>query len=36
MVLVHTIDDGQIRHERRFYDFSGLLIRLGILKVKPG
>jgi len=36
MVLIHTIDDGQISHERRFYDFSGLLIRLGILKVKPG
>ncbi len=36
MVLVHTIEHHEIVHERRFYDFSGLLIRLGVLKVKPG
>lgn len=36
MVLVHTIEEQRIVHERRFYDFSGLLIRLGVLKVKPG
>lgn len=34
-VFIHTIEDGQITHERRFYDFSGFLIRVGILKVKP-
>lgn len=29
------IADGEIQHERRVYDFSGLLIKLGVLKVKP-
>ena len=24
-----------VAHERRIYDFSGLLIKLGVLKVKP-
>ena len=29
------IADGEIVDERRIYDFSGLLIKLGVLKVKP-
>ena len=36
MVWVQKIQDGLIVHERRLYDFSGLLIQLGVLKVKPG
>ena len=36
MVWIQKIQDGLIVHERRLYDFSGLLIQLGVLKVKPG
>jgi hypothetical protein len=28
--------DGLIAHERRVYDFTGLLIQLGVLRSKPG
>ena len=35
LVYLHTLADGLIKHERRVYDFSGVLIRLGVLKVKP-
>jgi len=35
-VLVFTLDDGgRIVHERRIYDFSTLLIQIGVLKAKP-
>lgn len=34
-VFLWQLDGGQIAHERRVYDFSGLLIKLGVLKVKP-
>ena len=27
--------DDHILHERRIYDFTGLLVKLGVLKVKP-
>jgi hypothetical protein len=27
--------DGLIVHERRYYDFTGLLIQLGVLRGKP-
>ncbi len=30
-----TLGDDHIVRERRIYDFTGLLIKLGILKVKP-
>ena len=36
LVYLHTLGEHQITHERRLYDFSGVLIRLGVLKVKPG
>ncbi len=36
LVYLHTLGEHQITHERRIYDFSGVLIRLGVLKVKPG
>ena len=33
--LFHTMRDGLIVHERRVYDFTGLLIQVGLLKAKP-
>ena len=30
-----TIRDEQIVHERRVYDFTGLLVQIGVLKAKP-
>jgi hypothetical protein len=27
--------DGKIQHERRVYDFTGLMVQLGVLKAKP-
>jgi steroid delta-isomerase-like uncharacterized protein len=32
--LIHRIEDGLIAEERRIYDFTALLMQLGILKVK--
>jgi steroid delta-isomerase-like uncharacterized protein len=34
-MLLFEMKDGLIAHERRYYDFTGLLIQLGILKGKP-
>lgn len=34
-VLLFEMTDGLIAHERRYYDFTGLLIQLGILRGKP-
>jgi steroid delta-isomerase-like uncharacterized protein len=34
-VRLMEMRDGLIAHERRYYDFTGLLIQLGILKSKP-
>jgi len=35
MVIVCTIKDGLITHERRIYDFTGMLVQIGVLKAKP-
>jgi len=35
MVFLFVIKDGKIHHERRVYDFTGLMIQLGVLKAKP-
>jgi hypothetical protein len=35
-VRLFTMRDGRIAHERRHYDFTGLLMQIGILKTKPG
>jgi steroid delta-isomerase-like uncharacterized protein len=35
-VLLFRFADGLIAHEERVYDFSGLLIQIGVLKAKPG
>lgn len=34
-VLMCTMRDGQIAHERRIYDFTGFLLEIGALKAKP-
>jgi steroid delta-isomerase-like uncharacterized protein len=34
-VRLFELRDGRIAHERRYYDFTGLLIQLGVLKSKP-
>jgi predicted ester cyclase len=34
-VLIYDIEDGMIVRERRVYDFTGMLIQLGVLRSKP-
>jgi steroid delta-isomerase-like uncharacterized protein len=34
-VRLFRMKDDRIHHERRYYDFTGLLIQLGVLKSKP-
>ena len=34
-VLIFDIEDGQIKREKRIYDFTGMLIQLGVLRGKP-
>jgi steroid delta-isomerase-like uncharacterized protein len=34
MVILSTVDGEAIRHERRIYDFTGMLIQIGVLKAK--
>ena len=35
-VFVFTLENGQIVREQRVYDFTGMLVQIGVLKVKPG
>jgi steroid delta-isomerase-like uncharacterized protein len=35
MVIVCQVADGLITHERRIYDFTGMLVQIGVLKAKP-
>src|SRR5262249_53759777 len=34
--VLYDVQDGRIARERRIYDFTGLLIQIGVLKAKPG
>jgi predicted ester cyclase len=34
-VLLMHMQNGLIAHERRVYDFTGLLVQIGVLKSKP-
>lgn len=34
-VLIYDVEDGLIKRERRVYDFTGMLIQLGVLRGKP-
>jgi steroid delta-isomerase-like uncharacterized protein len=33
--LMEMDDQGLIKHDRRIYDFTGLLVRVGVLRAKP-
>lgn len=33
--LMMTVRDGLVTEERRIYDFTGLLVQVGVLKAKP-
>ena len=35
MVTLCTTQDGAIVHEQRIYDFTGMLVQIGVLKAKP-
>jgi steroid delta-isomerase-like uncharacterized protein len=35
IVMLYTVANGQIVHEQRIYDFTGLLVQVGVLKAKP-
>jgi uncharacterized protein (TIGR02246 family) len=35
MACVMTIENGEIVHERRVLDFTGVLVQVGVLKAKP-
>ena len=35
-VLVMKIDDGEVEEELRLYDFTALLVQVGVLRAKPG
>ena len=35
MVILCVVKDGLIIRERRIYDFTGLLVQIGLLKAKP-
>jgi predicted ester cyclase len=35
VALVMTVADGAVVDERRIYDFTGLLVQVGVLKAKP-
>jgi predicted ester cyclase len=35
VVFVYTLSDGKITHSQTVYDFSGVLIQVGILRAKP-
>jgi steroid delta-isomerase-like uncharacterized protein len=34
-VIVFHFKDGKIAHEDRYYDFTGMLLQIGVLKAKP-
>lgn len=35
VVFSYTLHDGEIAYERRIYDFTGLLVQIGVLKARP-
>jgi steroid delta-isomerase-like uncharacterized protein len=35
VVRLYTLANGQIATERRIYDFTGMLVQIGLLKAKP-
>jgi predicted ester cyclase len=35
LVFLYTMNEHQIVHDRRIYDFTGMLVQIGVLKAKP-
>ena len=35
LVLIFTLENDRIVHERRIYDFTGMLAQVGVLKARP-
>jgi predicted ester cyclase len=35
VVTLMTVEGNKIVHERRVYDFTGFLVKLGVLKARP-
>ena len=35
VVFLYEFKDGKIAHDRRIYDFTGMLVQVGTLKAKP-
>jgi len=35
MVFAGTVEHGEIAHAKTIYDFTGLLVQIGVLKAKP-
>ena len=35
VVFVFRVENGLITHERRIYDFTGMLVQIGVLKARP-
>jgi steroid delta-isomerase-like uncharacterized protein len=35
IVILCTVDGGLIVHEQRIYDFTGLLVQIGVVRAKP-
>lgn len=35
VVFIYRFENGQIVHEKRVYDFTGMLVNIGVLKAKP-
>jgi steroid delta-isomerase-like uncharacterized protein len=35
VVLLYELRDGRITRERRVYDFTGVLLQIGVIKAKP-
>jgi len=35
MIFIYTLKDGLIQHARHVYDFTGLLVQIGVLKARP-
>jgi len=35
VVWLYTLNENEIVHDRRIYDFTGMLVQIGVLKAKP-
>jgi steroid delta-isomerase-like uncharacterized protein len=35
LAFLFTVENGRITRERRIYDFTGMLVEIGVLKAKP-